>query len=329
MNVIAFLLVLFCISGCAMTSDALVEQSESASQAQVARDFAQVLAKIPSLVPVQTTLSIVEADTDAAGFEKPLQAALVEEGYALRFVDEDNAANVVSYTVEYSSEPEPPPTSGSLVIYELYVDEVGLRQTYVSQADGKLLPVDTMQVRGMDPELLALEDELPAIGQGTPEAPVRDSDPAANSDRPDGLPMSRLSASTLNNYNYLHSGQSGHGPFFERTAVIDDLTVGFPDYSKLIGRQARQQIRTMMYQFDPSTDIVSIIANANGRGRFPGDQNDLARGRAEQVRKVIEALGVQPLKIFIEAGAGSEKQSDKFLQDVATVAIRRKNSIWQ
>ncbi len=103
MKVLSFLVLLFGIHGCAITTDAVNAQSDSSPQVLIARDFARVLAQIPSLSPAKTTLSMVQSKADSAGFKESLQAALVKEGYALRFVDKDKVANTVSYKVEDES----------------------------------------------------------------------------------------------------------------------------------------------------------------------------------------------------------------------------------
>lgn len=153
--------------GCALTSTDAAKLSPTtpyAFDALVSKDVVSVLRQVERLAPTSTTLGTSDASLQRSSFADALKQEFQAAGYAIRAVAAGSETLPVSYSSERSDAGgvdgvSSAATQSSQTI-TVTVGDVAVRRTYIAQADGQVVPVGKMQVRGVDASKLKLDNEI-------------------------------------------------------------------------------------------------------------------------------------------------------------------------
>ncbi|MFK7994272.1 MAG: hypothetical protein AB8B87_09045 [Granulosicoccus sp.] len=152
------------MAGCSLTP-VTPEQKPDVTQVSrfeqlVSRDVVSVLMQVDRLSPTTTTLGTSELGLQQGAFAEALKNELMSAGYAIRTISAGPDTIPVSYKLEQSEAGlESVATQNSRTV-TVIVGDVAVRRTYTASTDGHVVPVGSMQVRGVDARRLQLDNEI-------------------------------------------------------------------------------------------------------------------------------------------------------------------------
>ena len=141
-------------SGCAMIGARDGGGGTEPDPDLIARNLIHVLAQLPELHPMQTTLQV---STPSTPFGERVLARLEDAGYGIQEVTADQGEHYVRYRAE-RAETE----TGERTRYRIAVGEVALERDY-RVVEGETVPGSAMSVRGAGSRDVALDDGLPLL----------------------------------------------------------------------------------------------------------------------------------------------------------------------
>jgi hypothetical protein len=177
------LLVTLLLTGCAVrdtTGTRIDEQSPTKPEPVkpapgvlvIARDFVNALEQLAEAPPGNTTVHLASDQTDDA-FTLAMNDALVNAGYAIRWV-QDGQRN---HYLQYRKELEASDRLSRREVYELAIGNIEMRRTYSTDLQGAVKPLTPLYVRGADATGIVLNDsifgEQPSTADAT-KIPVTD-----------------------------------------------------------------------------------------------------------------------------------------------------------
>lgn len=380
-------------AGCAVPSFEKIERPPSLSSTfdeLVTKDVVSVLQQVDRLAPSSTTLGTFDSSLQQSAFAEALTDELRAAGYAIRAV----AAGPGTLSVSYSMEPtDVGDVAGSSLVAEqsaqtvtVTVGDVAVRRSYISQADGQVLPVGTMQIRGVDASTLKLDNDIfstqtvKAQQASSPAAPptntvaedeqlvdvkqVSQVQPArtqvaqtaqlvepqsvqqpsagvaflvaANASRPlldlvapsvtTAESQSFDSVSTLaenKTQNVLQLQQSNFESLFVEMGIVDEKVLTFENDSTRMGGLNKARLVELLENFNPESDILSVIGCSLGPTTYAGGQEGLARGRAERIREELLYAGIPDSKILAEGCWAEETFDERMPRRGVVVTLKR------
>ncbi len=176
--VIAFTLIGSLVVGCSSNppeTSELVPHSSSRFDQLVSRDVVSVLQQVERLSPSKTTLGTSDASLQQGAFAKALTDELRAAGYAMRSVGAGPETLPVSYSLERSDAEGANAATQSTRTITVTMGDVAVRRTYISQADGEVVPTGLMQIRGVDASTITLNNDI----FSTPSVNTQQSAPPA------------------------------------------------------------------------------------------------------------------------------------------------------
>lgn len=374
------LLVAYLATGCALKSPATPEDALSTPNVfdkLVSRDVVSVLRQVDRLAPASTTLGTSDASLQQGPFAEALVHELQAAGYAMRTVAAGPETLPVSYLLEQQDEGAVgkvslDATDDSRTV-TVTVGDVAVRRTYVAKANGQVVPVGSMQVRGVDASTLMLDNEIfsaPAVDvqKKMPAAApsettvladeqIVDANPASTIQAPSvsspaaqviaptdlqaqsGSDVSSLAANNASRpfldlvmpsvatakapsldaiaaltekktLNILDLQQSNFESLFAEMGIVDEKVLTFANDSTRMGDLNKARLSALLQNFNPESDVLSVIGCSLGPTAYSGGQEGLALGRAGRVREEMLYAGIPENKILSE-GCWAEETFDK------------------
>jgi len=147
------LLTLFAV-GCSTMEQQVDRQPapEPAAEVLISQDFVNVMVQIDRLSPGSTTLQFNRDNTATGQFNEIFRKTLMDAGYGIQLVPNNQGERYVSYNIEQKSD--------DLYSYQVYVGDFGMRREYKTAEQGGVKPATSMLVKGADATRIHLTNEL-------------------------------------------------------------------------------------------------------------------------------------------------------------------------
>jgi len=303
----------------------------------VSRDMVSVLVQVEKVAPNRTLLSTSSKTLQQGTFADALKVELQRAGYATRSVGTSPDSVPVSYSFGPAADASPQARTITVI-----VGDVALRRTYTFDAVGRVSPLGTMQVKGVQAENLSVDSgiflnstPLPASDPLPPEPKL--PEPVVNelqdnelqaAGKPETLDIAALTADQespslfeliaptvaraqgANTQNVRVLEQSNYESIFSDMGIVSEKILTFPNDSIRMGSGNKALLRKLLDSFDPSSDILSVVGCSLGPTQYEGGQEGLARGRANRVRDELLFAGV-PKENILQEGCWAEEGYDQ------------------
>lgn len=277
----------------------------------VSRDFVTAMSKLRGYGPRQTTVQFHSPSTE---FAKKLHDAMRFAGYGMQILPKDEiGANQVSYVSEQYE------TSDRIsVAYEVTMGRVKLGREYEVR-HGRVFPIAALSVNGSS-----------STGQGTVDnsifreadsnewSPIQNrqsivvvdptrTNPNITGDFELGRLTSEMDRPASPRRNVMDIGGSNYSSLFKLYEASRKETLIFPDDSLVLGNRNKKTIASFANQFDPTTDIISVLGCSHGATSINNGNALLANGRASRVKEELIMANVSPDMILDEGCWANEK----------------------
>jgi len=100
--------------------------------------------------------------------------------------------------------------------------------------------------------------------------------------------------------NLYDTRESRYQQIFQNYDVVDSRVMVFPNDSLVLGRVNKQSVRSYLDQFDPNTDLISVIGCSHGATNLENGNGYLANGRAFRVKEEFVSAGFASDKVLEE-----------------------------
>jgi len=296
----------------------------------IAADFAATLAQIPETDPAGTVLHTA---TPASRFGELLLSSLQGAGFDIRLGD-DSSSMWLSYTAEQDAQP----TIDNSPVYTFIVaaGAVKLKRSYEVDEFG-VRPAGNMFVQGASAADLVSNDSIFDNARPKSEseaiAKVDAVESESNSLADESLVkkriqlaatpaqepvqakpgmMQELSVADAANPgpNMYDTRQSKFQDVFENYEVIESSVLVFADDSLVLGNDNKNSIATIAAQFNPQTDVMSVIGCSHGSTKIENGNAYLANNRAIRVKNEFVMVGLNQSKVYQEGCWASEHFAD-------------------
>jgi len=195
--------------------------------------------------------------------------------------------------------------------YVTVVDHVNRRLTFdprplYAETGDALSDVDTSAAgpaAARAPPSVIVPASLDGAGSPAPEAPLA---------RPARIVYPNVPAPEASSYR----------PLYADYAVVDERRIVFAPDSSALDVAAREALDALERQFDPRTDLVSVLGCAHGPNAGPRDNAALAAERAGTLRRRLLAHGLPARRVLDEACWSDE--IERAPGHAALVALRRR-----
>ena len=312
----SLLLASFLVSGCqilnlqwptpfSQSSDKT--QFKPGHQQMIAENLVDALTQLPESQPLDTTIQLNAPDTP---FGEMLAETLASAGYGLQYVDGDIGLNALRYLVE-NAETE----IGYRTRYKIEVGQTSVERDY-TLSDSRLLPTSGLRVGGSQANQVVLNDDMFVLAEGES---LDSSVITQNNDIPvirqisqqvEGLNSSvlreraQVAAIRIQNENttenYFDLSESKYASVFQHYNEIRRDVLVFPNDSLRMGDNNKAIVAEVAENFDPSSQIISVIGCSHGKTDIADGNRFLAIGRASRVREALVIAGVEGASIFDE-----------------------------
>lgn len=287
-------------------------------------------------------------------FARAFRAAVTQSGYATRTVQDSNVSHFVSFSVTSVTD------VGSLqtFTYDVSVGEVDFRRAYRSLEDGGIAPVSTMLVRGADISHIVSNDSIfePRYNNSDTHSIARENtrldtgfdSPLQEKRQPAQLipPINKevveplLNAQDTQNAepaiavddtqfslvrkaNIADTGSSNYESLLLDKQDIAEQTLIFGDDSYVLGNQNKNLLSKVMSDFNPETDVVSVVGCSTGTTKIENGNAALAIGRANRVKEALLYNGIPHDKIYDEGCWSPNANSTSFPNRGVVITIKR------
>jgi len=169
-------LAIYLVAGCSLISEKGQEPTleQTANQPRlfeqlVAKDVVSVIMQIGRLAPNTTILGTSDENLQQGAFAEALKGEFRAAGYAIRSTGAGAQTIPVSYQLDTLDSDEASVTSQTVTVT---FGDIAVRRSYSEDSQGKVSPVGSMQVRGVDATGLRLVNDifsLPASGKEDPD----------------------------------------------------------------------------------------------------------------------------------------------------------------
>lgn len=283
----------------------------------IAADFATTLSQIPETNPAVT---ILHTETPSSRFGELLLSALQGAGFDLRLGD--NSSNS---WLSYSAEQDAQPTLDNNPVYTFIVaaGDVKLKRSYEVDEYG-VKPRSNMFVRGASAANLTVDDSI--FNNARPATVVAKNEVIDNNDdsffeqiaattQPElsavpaqkpievteaVVPELSIEQAGKEIHNLYETRQSKYQDVFKNYEVIDSNVLVFANDSLVLGQANKDSIATIAAQFDPQTDVMSVIGCSHGASKIENGNAYLANNRAIRVKNEFVTVGLNHTKVYEE-----------------------------
>lgn len=100
--------------------------------------------------------------------------------------------------------------------------------------------------------------------------------------------------------NMYENGESRYAEIFASYSLLDSKVLVFPNDSLVLGKLNKQSIRQQLSNFDPQTDIISVIGCSHGASNIENGNAYLANSRAFRVKEEYVSAGLDADKVLEE-----------------------------
>lgn len=270
----------------------------------IARDLAESMSNLPSLDPGFTNLQMLKPNSE---YGRVLAAELKRVGYSLRPGVDRTAANFLDYSiiaVEHSD--------GPAYEFSVSVGDVALRRSYLLDGN-RIKPISTMKVKGGVSEEFAGQVLADTIAVNTTSA--SNADPVSS-----GLLLSIPSAERHNMYLL---GESNFENVTQQYSDVRKEILVFDNDSIIMGKTNRSIARKLAAEFDPESDVISVIGCSHGKTDIEDGNRALALGRSSRVREELILAGVDPARVLDEGCWAGGKPFESFPRRGVVVTLKR------
>jgi len=323
------------ITSCASNAPREVSNDLSNGQAElVSRDFVNAISKLRGLGPRETTVQFHMPTTE---FGKELHDEMREIGYGIQVLPESEiGANHIQYisesyeTSEYSSVAYEV-SVGDIRLgreYEIRLGRVfpiaalsvnGSQGSNVNTVDNSIFRENgnselSLLTAPLNTPAVTVPTSLPKPVYKIPETIVKVDTPRTNTlippELPEGTTDSPLSdigkhipsaiAVPKPTENVISLGESNYSSLFNHYQPVLNETLTFPDDSLVMGRKNKKTIALFRNNFNPKTDVISVIGCSHGKTNISNGNAVLANGRASRVKEELIMLDVDPKYVYDE-----------------------------
>ncbi len=305
----------------------------------IAADFAATLSQIPETNPAVT---ILHTETPSSRFGELLLSALQGAGFDLRLGDKSS-----NKWLSYSAEQDAQPTLDNNPVFTFIVaaGDVKLKRSYEVDEYG-VKPRGNMFVRGASAANLAVDDSI--FSNARPKSVVAKNEAVENNDdsffdqiavtkQPElnavpaqkpievtqaVVPELSIEQAATGIHNMYETMQSKYRDVFKNYEVIDSNVLVFADDSLVLGQENKDSIATIAAQFDPQTDVMSVIGCSHGSSKIENGNAYLANNRAIRVKNEFVTVGLNHTKVY-EEGCWDENYFSKMPARGVLVQHRR------
>jgi len=128
---------------------------------------------------------------------------------------------------------------------------------------------------------------------------------------------------TVSKINVAVSGESNYQNLLaDKTDVAEEVLI-FGDDSYVLGPRNKQILGDMMVNFNPDTDVVSVVGCSTGVTKIENGNAALAIGRANRVKEALLYSGIPHDKIFDEGCWSPIANSTPFPNRGVVVTVKR------
>lgn len=276
-------------------------------QQMIAENLVDALAQLPESQPLDTTIQLNAPDTP---FGEMLAETLASAGYGLQYVEGDIGLNSLRYLVE-NAETE----TGYRTRYKIEVGQTSVERDYTLR-DSRLLPTSGLRVSGSQANQVVLNDDMfvPAeedsidssvIVQSNDIPVIRQiSQPVEGLNNSVLRERTQVAAIRIRNENatenFFELNESKYASVFQQYNEIRREILVFPNDSLRMGDNNKAVVAEVAENFDPSSQIISVIGCSHGKTDIADGNRFLAIGRASRVREALVIAGVEGASIFDE-----------------------------
>lgn len=101
--------------------------------------------------------------------------------------------------------------------------------------------------------------------------------------------------------NMYETGESRYQEIFKKYNVVETDVLVFPDDSLILGSRNKQSLKRMVEDFNPQTDLISVIGCSHGSTKIANNGNAyLANNRAFRVKEEFVSYGLAAASVLEE-----------------------------
>ena len=128
---------------------------------------------------------------------------------------------------------------------------------------------------------------------------------------------------TIRKLNIAITGQSNYESLLTDKKDIAEEVLIFSDDSYVLGERNKVILGRMMAEFDPDTDVVSVVGCSTGVTKLANGNAALAIGRANRVKEALLYNGIPHDKIYEEGCWAPQANSTPFPNRGVVVTVKR------
>lgn len=290
----------------------------------VSMNLIYALAQLTEVQPRQTTVQILPAATQLG---RAIGNHLDQAGYGLQRVGSDIGSNFVRYQYQNTIT-----ESGPITRYSLSIGFVRAERNYVRK-NGAIFPDSEMLITGASEALIKNNDSIFAnqneFHQFSSDTLFdSNSGPEPIQLSADGEPMPaeklKFSASVKRNIHD-NDEQSNYLQVFEDYEDVRNVVLIFPNDKLNVGQNNKKVLRDIAVDYNPDTDIFSVIGCSHGATKIEGGNVALATGRANRVKEELIIAQIPYEQIF-EEGCWGNVYHEAFPSRGVVVILKRRIS---
>lgn len=289
-------------------------------------------------------------------FGSALRHIAVQRGYVLQHQNNMGGASVIEYDV-YEAVGVQSTRGDTNFVYEVILSGVGFRRTFKISSDGVVQPMGAMQVKGADAvglepddsifdnqKRLTNEKSLLVSKHPEPEPDRGFTSPLANKapqvkqvinrkERQNAEPTNSLANATdatspallasMQKQNIADTKVSNFERLLAEREKVAEQTLVFSNDSFVMGSYNKVMLNEVMSEFNPDTDIVSIVGCSTGKTNLKNGNAALAIGRANRVKEALLYRGVSHDKILDEGCWSPTANSTPFPNRGVVITVKR------
>ena len=269
----------------------------------VSRDFVTAISRLRGFSPRETTVQFHNPSTT---FSSELHDAMRGAGYGLQILSsEEYGDKHVSYASEQFET-----SDGTTVAYEVTVGRVKLGREYEIRA-GRVFPIAALSIKGatskdagtVDNSIFRVgdsSDEWSEVGISSSPAEIENNNKSILINGDIGNLKPEFEAPTAPKRNLAELGRSNYSTLFGLYEQSRQEVLIFPNDSLVLGNSNKKVIASIASQFDPATDIISVIGCSHGSTNIDNGNSLLANGRASRVKEELIMSSIAAEKILDE-----------------------------
>ena len=295
-----------------------------------ASDLVSVIMQLPALSPFATTIQI-SPPTSVLG--EALDEALRDGGFGIQRVDDDQGSRYVSYRTDRTES-----DAGASMRLLAAVGSVAVERDYRRTASGALFPVSPVRVRGHEPALVIVNDDvyLAQAGEGAFPSGVVFFDDAGEEVSRRARTLTASSGRTVQDFDVGRELVLARSTLFladrlqqeaipdETLAPIAQAVLPFPHPSDLVlGERNKLAISRLLERYEPPRDRFTLTGCSHGKSLLWDGTESAALARSQRVKEELMLAGVASQDV-LEEGCFAERFSDKLPRHGVVVTLERR-----